>query len=298
MINESSASSPAASQQQLAFICWGELLWDLFPTGPELGGAAANVAINLHRLGARPLLVSRIGRDTLGDAALSRLNSYGLDTAYIQSDRTAPTGTVDVTFIDDEPNYAIARESAWDRIEIDSQLSALLKGIGGIVYGTLAQRTPVVQGALRDLLQSRTESCRAICDLNLRPPYIDKSLIKDALAFADAVKLNEAELKMVADCLDTTDPVRQILAEYPARVVSVTRGERGCTLYTRSARFDHDGFPLLSINGDSVGAGDAFTASFAFELVQGTKLEAIAQRANEHARRVASARGAFGFFDR
>ncbi len=298
MTNGNSISSFPAPQSQLTFICWGELLWDLFSTGPELGGSAANVAINLHRLGARPLLVSRIGRDALGDAALLRLNNYGLDTSYIQRDWTAPTGTVDVSFSNDEPSYTIATESAWDRIEIDSQLSALLKGIDGIVYGTLAQRTPVVQGALRDLLQSRAASCWAICDLNLRPPHINKSLIHEALVFADAVKMNETELQLVANLLDTSDPVRHIFAQYPARIVSVTRQERGCTLHTPSDRFDHDGFPLLNDRGDSVGAGDAFTATLAFELVRGTTLDIIAQKANDHARRVASARGAFGFFDR
>jgi len=50
-------------------VCWGELLWDLFPSGPALGGAAANVAVNLLRLGATPLLVSRVGRDALGNQA-------------------------------------------------------------------------------------------------------------------------------------------------------------------------------------------------------------------------------------
>ena len=75
------------------FVCWGELLWDLFPSGPELGGAAANVAINLLRLGATPLLVSRVGKDTLGNQAIATLERLGLDTSLIQRD---PTGELAV----------------------------------------------------------------------------------------------------------------------------------------------------------------------------------------------------------
>jgi fructokinase len=281
----------------LKFLCWGELLWDLFPTGPELGGSAANVAINLHRLGAKPLLVSRIGRDALGDAALARLNNFGLDTSYVQRDWTAPTGTVDVTFIDAEPAYAIADESAWDRIEVDGKLSAVVRDLSGVVYGTLAQRTPLVRGALVDLLRFRAKSCWAICDLNLRPPHIDKTIVHDALTFADAVKMNESELGMLAKLLNTNAPIQQLFAEYPTRVVAITRRERGCSLYTRSERFDHSGLPLFSNNGDSVGAGDAFTACLSLELALGTSIAVIAQKANDHARRVASARGAFGYFD-
>lgn len=290
-------SSHPPPQISQTFVCWGELLWDLFATGPELGGSAANVAINLHRLGARPLLVSRVGRDALGDAAILRLASYGLDTSFIQRDWTAPTGTVDVTFNDNEPTYAIATEAAWDRIEIESHLSSHFNNIGGIVYGTLAQRAPIVQGALKDLLRSRAPQCLAICDLNLRPPHISPTLVQEALAFADVVKMNEKELHQVAEILATEDPVPQIFADFPARVLAITRKERGCTLFTREGRFDHEGFPLLDNQGDSVGAGDAFTAMLAFELVRGTSIDVMGQKANDHARRVASARGAFGFFN-
>jgi fructokinase len=296
--NENSISSLPDPQGPSKFVCWGELLWDLFPTGPELGGSAANVAINLHRLGATPLLVSRIGRDALGDAALGRLNNYGLDTSYVQRDFTAPTGTVDVTFVDDEPKYAIANESAWDRTEVDSKLSAAVQTLSGIVYGTLAQRTPLVQGALIDLLRLRAKSCWAVCDLNLRPPHVNKAVVHGALAFADVVKMNEPELERVAQLLHVNDPIQHLFAEYPVRVVAVTRRERGCSLYTRSEQIHHPGLPLLSNNGDSVGAGDAFTACLSFQLAQGTSLASIAQKANDHARRVASARGAFGYLDR
>ncbi len=279
------------------FICWGELLWDLFRTGPELGGSAANVAINLHRLGARPLLVSRVGRDTLGDAALRRLDSYGLDTGYIQRDATAPTGTVDVNVVDGEPKYEIAAQSAWDRIEFESRLHAQLRDVKGIVYGTLAQRTPIVHGALRQLIASRSESCWTICDLNLRPPHVDRSLVHGALSAADVVKMNEIELGRVAELLATDEPIQRIFDDFPVRVISVTRGARGCTLFTRLERVDHAGFRLLDSQGDPVGAGDAFTAVLSFEIARGTDLHSIARKANDHARRVASARGAFGFVD-
>ena len=298
MQNRRPVSSQPAIDRRLTFICWGELLWDLFPTGPELGGSAANVAINLHRLGARPLLVSRVGRDALGDAALQRLNTYGLDTSHVQRDGAAPTGTVDVTIVDREPLYAIATESAWDWIEFEEGLHALLHDVHGIVYGTLAQRTPIVQDALRQLLESRPASCWTVCDLNLRPPHIGRSLVQDALAFADVVKMNETELQRVSEVLDTQEPIQSMFESCGVRIIAVTRRERGCTIYTRTERFDHDGYPLLDTGGDSVGAGDAFTATLAYELVLGTRPNLIAQKANDHARRVASARGAFGFVNR
>jgi fructokinase len=277
------------------FVCWGELLWDILPTGPELGGAAANVAVNLHRLGARPLLVSRVGSDTLGDRAIDQLNRLGLDTSCIQRDPTSPTGTVNVALVAGEPAYEIASESAWDRLEWQPRLKTELMESQAIVYGTLAQRTPLVREALSRLVGERPDPCLAICDLNLRPPHVQRGVLDAALAQADVVKLNEQELGRVGAILGTTSPIQRLFDTFAIRIVAATRGNRGCSLYTRAQEVHHAGYPLLAGDGDCVGAGDAFTAVLALELARGSRLEQIATKANDHARRVASARGAFGF---
>jgi len=288
-------NSDATRDQELSFICYGELLWDLFPEGAQLGGSSANVAVNLLRLGAHPWLVSRVGCDELGTAAIRELQSIGIDTTLIQRDTVAPTGQVAVTLTRGEPRFTIASESAWDRIEVQSRHFDLLARSAGFIFGTLAQRTPMVKEALRDLLSARPASCRTLCDLNLRPPHYDKQVVDQALRLADVVKLNESELEHVATLLGTDTPVTALFDGYPLSMIAVTRAERGCTLFTRSERIDHAGFPLLSGEGDAVGAGDAFTAALAVELAKGTSVLSMAHKANELARRVASARGGFGF---
>ena len=277
------------------FVCWGELLWDLFPSGPALGGAAANVAVNLLRLGATPLLVSRVGKDTLGEQAIATLERLGLDTSRIQRDPTAATGTVRVQFVDGEPKYEISTQAAWDRLEFAPNQLPAPDTIQAIIYGTLAQRTELVRQSLRNLLQSRLPTCWAICDVNLRPPFVTRSGLEEALANADAVKLNDTEILRLGAVLGTEDPLQYLFTHYAIRVVAITRGARGCSLFDRRSHVDHPGCPLLSEEGDSVGAGDAFCAALAYHLVQGSNLNTIAEAANDHARRVASARGAFGF---
>lgn len=277
------------------FVCWGELLWDLFPSGPELGGAAANVAVNLLRLGATPLLVSRVGKDTLGNQAIATLERLGLDTSRIQTDPTAPTGTVRVQFVDGEPKYEISTQAAWDCLEFAPDQLPVPNTIQAIIYGTLAQRTELVQQSLRHLLESRDPACWAICDVNLRPPFVTRRGLEEALANADAVKLNETELVRLGEALGTEEPLQCLFSRFPIRVVALTRGARGCSLFDCYSRVDHPGCQLLGEGGDSVGAGDAFCAALAWHLVQGSSLQTIAEAANDHARRVASARGAFGF---
>src|SRR5579862_9118362 len=74
----------------------GELLWDLFPRGKQLGGAPANFAYTTALLGDSGIVASRIGDDRLGQEALWHLKSNGLDVHHVQPDRVHPTGTVKV----------------------------------------------------------------------------------------------------------------------------------------------------------------------------------------------------------
>jgi fructokinase len=78
-------------------VCYGEILWDLLPSGPQPGGAPMNVAYQLHRLGKGPAMISRIGKDERGDELMKVLQNKGLNTKYIQIDEAVPTGIVKAT---------------------------------------------------------------------------------------------------------------------------------------------------------------------------------------------------------
>jgi hypothetical protein len=75
----------------------GEVLWDLLPTAPKLGGAPFSFAYRIDSLGDRGLLVSRIGRDELGDRAREQIDALGMDARFIQRDDAWPTGKVGTT---------------------------------------------------------------------------------------------------------------------------------------------------------------------------------------------------------
>ena len=120
-------------------LCVGEVLWDSLPAGLFLGGAPFNVARHLRLLGLPATLVSRIGRDQLGDEALRRLARYGLSTELIQVDPALPTGFVMVELdAHGVPAYDIVAPAAWDALEVDGQLLPAARAARAIVYGTLA----------------------------------------------------------------------------------------------------------------------------------------------------------------
>ena len=102
----------------MTVLVWGELLWDRFPDGARLGGAPANVAWHLAQLGTRVALVTRVGDDDDGRAAIAAMAARGVDVSLVQVDRERATGEVEVTVAADtgEQRYRLVPGRAWVRI--------------------------------------------------------------------------------------------------------------------------------------------------------------------------------------
>ena len=117
----SSPLNPHAMPSTL--FCFGEVLWDLLPTGKIAGGAPMNVAFQANQLGLSAKMVSRVGADDWGVELLDFLNDKGVSTQFVQTDPRHPTGLVNVT-LDSKgsPAYEIVQPSAWDFIAPDPAL--------------------------------------------------------------------------------------------------------------------------------------------------------------------------------
>jgi len=275
------------------FIAWGELLWDLFPDGARLGGAAANAAYHAGALGAEALLVSRVGNDELGARALAELAARGVDVRAVQVDEHAPTGTVHVELVDGEPRYRIATGVAWDHIRWRDELSQLFAEASVICFGTLAQRSPLGFAAVERALGHAPKGALRLCDLNVREPFATPEVVDQALRLANMVKLNESEVATLGHIFGRGREgiVRWLLDQRGLDLVAVTRGANGAFLQTKSERVEHSGFPRSASNGDPVGAGDSFSAALGLELARKTPLAEALARANHYAAHVASHAG-------
>jgi fructokinase len=261
-------------------VCWGELLWDWLPTGPVLGGAPANVAYHAAALGSRAALVSRVGRDDLGDRAIAQIAEAGVDVRCIQRDELA-TGVVDVSLQDGEPHYHIRAPAAWDRIVCDDSVRSLLADADAFCFGTLSQRTAGPGGSsLHQALDALPRDCLRVCDVNARPPFDDVNVLAATMARADVIKLNQAEYDRLG-------------AHIPDRaVVVITRGSRGSDVHVDQHRHHAPGLAIAPNQGDRIGAGDAFTAAFLHSTLRGCSPAEANRRANRYAAFVASSSGA------
>jgi fructokinase len=271
----------------------GEALWDLLPTGPQLGGAPCNFAYHAHALGADSVIVSRVGEDPRGHELLTTLVSLGLSTACMQADPLRPTGTVSVQLTDGHPSYIIHDAVAWDSIASDPHALRLCGSAAAICFGTLAQRTPASRDSIRECLRAAPPDALRIFDINLRQHYYSTALIEQSLTLANVLKLNDSELPVVAEALHLRGDMRacldQLLDRFQLRAVACTRGDSGSLLRTPHEWSEHSGIAVTV--ADTVGAGDAFTAAFAIGLIAGRPLDQINDDANTLAAFVASSVG-------
>lgn len=275
-------------------VVWGELLWDLFPEGPELGGAPSNVAYHLGLLGARPVLLSRIGDDDRGREARARLDAAGVDVSRLQVDGERATGIVEITLEGQEPRYRLVPGRAWERIAVDDGAGEVLATAAAIVYGTLAQRTDEGLASWREAMAAVPAGCLRICDPNLRPSHVDARAVEAALSCADVVKLNDGELRLCGERLGLADPVAWLLGR-GARLVAVTHGAAGSTLFSAAGAVSVAGVAAAP-GGDNLGCGDAYLAVLVFGVTAGWDLARTGRVASAWAAAVAGRRGGTPMF--
>jgi fructokinase len=278
----------------------GELLWDLFPRGKQLGGAPANFAYITALLGDCGIVASRIGDDRLGQEALWHLKSNRLDVHHIQRDLVHPTGTVKVE-VDSkgQPEYVITENVAWDFMEFSEDWISLARSTHAVCFGSLAQRNAVSRATIRAFLAALPSFAIGIFDVNLRQSYFSSEILRDSARFAKVLKLNHEEFPRFLDLMqcplkisDRTDitSARWLCKEFGIQLVCITRGAHGSLLVTATSQDEHPGFSVKI--ADTVGAGDAFTATMVHHALRGSSLPAINAAANRMGAWVASQEGA------
>jgi fructokinase len=281
----------------------GELLWDMLPEGPALGGAPANFTVMAGRLGNHAVILSRIGRDDLGRRAIDRLDPLPVDTSNLEVDPVHETGRVTVKFENGEPHYTIHQPAAWDFFELTDEWVKLAERADAICFGSLAQRSVESRKTIQTLAANTPSACIRVFDVNLRAPFYSPEVIQESLELATVVKMNEQEAPTILDLLglvvsgeSTTANyllvcAQRLLQEFPAlELVAITRGGSGSLLVNREEWHDHPGLPVKV--ADPIGAGDAFTAAMTHYILRGAGLAALNAAGNRWGGWVASQSGA------
>jgi len=273
-------------------LIFGEVLFDRFDGEEVLGGAPFNVAWHLQGFGLKPLLISRIGKDRLGQQVSKRMQQWGMEMKGVQIDFSRPTGTVEVKIQDGEPHYEILPHQAYDQIDATAARTALEgQKISLLYHGTLAMREPQSEHAYQTL-----QKCvRPIfVDVNLRTPWWKQDQVIGMLGKASWGKMNSDELFMLTRDKKRTD--LKIVAEKFRQDMGlegliVTMGEQGAGLFTREKTEFVEAVPVDRMV-DTVGAGDGFSAVCIVGLSRGWEPSLMLKRAVLFASEILQQRGA------
>jgi fructokinase len=242
--------------------CFGEVLWDLLPSGKLPGGAPMNVATHLQNLGIQANMISCVGDDDLGQEIKDFLVSKNCTTQYIQSTTIYSTGIVKVTLSEKlDASYEIVQPVAWDFISISDDILHLVENAQALVFGTLACRSSYSFNTLLHLLE---KAKLKVFDVNLRQPYFSQEVIEPLLQKADIVKMNDDELKIIGDWYFSDDSERERLEKFAQKfhlkTLIVTQGASGAMLLQEGKYYKSDGFQVKV--ADTIGSGDSFVAGF------------------------------------
>ncbi len=249
-------------------ICFGEVLFDVFPSYRQIGGAPLNVALRLATLGLEAQIISRIGNDALGKELLAFIQASNVSTETIQIDEILPTGEVLVQ-LDEQgsASYTINYPVAWDSIQATATVMSAIKSADALVFGSLVCRDERSYKTLQQLLSLARYK---IFDVNLRAPFYSPALLINLMQQSDFIKFNDDELYEVSGYLNSPfqsleENIVFMAEQTHAKSICVTKGSHGAVLYYNAQLYFNSGYKIIV--ADTVGAGDSFLAGLLSQLL-------------------------------
>tara|TARA_R110002095_G_scaffold135920_3_gene117860 strand:- start:6260 stop:7144 length:885 start_codon:yes stop_codon:yes gene_type:complete len=251
-------------------VCYGEVLWDMLPTGKKLGGAPLNVALRIQSYGCLTKVISSIGNDDAGNGIVEQMKMYNATTDHLQVSQNFATSEVLVTLNEaGSASYEIKMPCAWDDIQLLEKDIAVVKSADAFIYGSLVARQLTSKETLFALLKT---SQFKVFDVNLRPPHYELENLINLMKQADFIKFNDDEifelsLAMSGKKLSLEESIRFFSEETQTPSICVTLGADGAVLFQDNEFVYNKGYQVQV--ADTVGAGDSFLATLIYQLLNG-----------------------------
>ena len=262
---------------------------------PFPSGAPFIFAVQAARLGLKTAAIGSVGADAFGDCLLQQLRADGVSTAGLRQLPDQPTGVAFVSYQADGSRSFVFRLGAGGHIKADMLLPELFEGprCFHIMGSTLSMSAEVLEVCRLALQMALDAGALISFDPNLRPellpPHKARVAFADFVSAADILLPTEAELLQLCETDTVEQAVSDLRAQQPERLIVVTRGAAGCTVYSADGAVDAPGYPAAEI--DPTGAGDCFDAGFLSELLSGESALDAARLANACGALTVSAKG-------
>lgn len=263
---------------------FGEILIDFTPAGfsengallfeRNPGGAPANVAVCISRLGGNTSFIGKVGKDIFGDFLLNVLVNNNVDASGLKFSLNYNTTLAFVQLDENgDRSFSFYRNPGADTsIEQDEIDLELIKNTKVLHFGSLSLTDEPARSTTLFLLNKAKENGVVISyDPNLRP-LLWKSLeearerIVSVLKFTDILKVSEEELEFITSNNNIEEATAHLSDRYGIGTVLVTMGSRGSFFRTGGSIGRKPTFQCCKAV-DTTGAGDAFMGGFLYKML-------------------------------
>ncbi|HDR1020878.1 TPA: aminoimidazole riboside kinase [Pasteurella multocida] len=284
----------------------GDAVVDLIPEGENAylrcaGGAPANVAVGIARLGGTTGFIGRVGDDPLGRFMLQTLQQENVCTQHMSLDPQQRTSTVIVELNEGERSFTFMVNPSADQFLDLSDLPHFNSKDWLHCCSIALINEPSRSTTFEAIRRIKAEGGFFSFDPNLRESLWKssvemKSVVNQVVALADVLKFSEEELVFLTDSKDLSEATSKLAKSYPEKLIIVTLGKLGATYYLQGESELVSCKPLIPV--DTTGAGDAFVSGLLFGISQvenwknSTALMQIIKQANACGALATTAKGA------
>ncbi|WP_314723040.1 aminoimidazole riboside kinase [Haemophilus pittmaniae] len=284
----------------------GDAVVDLIPDGENhylrcAGGAPANVAVGVARLGSPSAFIGRVGNDPLGQFMQQTLAAENVDTTHMVLDPQHRTSTVVVGLDNGERSFTFMVNPSADQFLQTSDLPPFQAGEWLHCCSIALINNPSREATFEAIRRIKVAGGFFSFDPNLRESLWSsleemKSVVMEVVSLADVLKFSEEELTLLTNTDSLDKAFESITTQYPDKLIIVTLGKDGALYHLCSQQQVIAGKALQPV--DTTGAGDAFVGGLLAGLAQhsdwreSSVLQQIIRQANACGALATTAKGA------
>ena len=254
----------------------GDAVVDLIPDGENhylrcAGGAPANVAVGVARLGSPSAFIGRVGNDPLGQFMQDTLNAENVNTQHMILDPQHRTSTVVVGLDNGERSFTFMVNPSADQFLQASDLPPFQQGEWLHCCSIALINNPSREATFEAIRRIKAAGGFFSFDPNLRESLWSsleemKTVVMEAVALADVLKFSEEELTLLTNTDSLEKAFEKMTALYPEKLIIVTLGKDGALYHLKDKKDVIAGKALQPV--DTTGAGDAFVGGLLAGLSQ------------------------------
>lgn len=253
----------------------GDAVIDLLPESEGRllqcpGGAPANVAVGIARLGGNSAFIGRVGEDPFGKFLQNTLKKEQVSTDYMHFDAEQRTSTVVVGLDEDgERSFTFMVKPSADLFLVNQDLPGFQAEEWLHCCSIALSREPSRATTLEAMARIRRAGGKVCFDPNIREDFWPneqtlRDTLAQALTLADVIKLSEDELQFISGSHQLEQGIARVVEAYKPELLVITRGKEGVTAFYQGNLSYHEAKPVVSV--DTTGAGDAFVAGLLYGL--------------------------------